>query len=363
MLNLEGLTGARGALPMHLSLYADLSDPGEALLAMRTLGAFDTGAALYPVQRTVRLAVRRPLDDMLDDMALHSGLEAQRIDAASLLLDSAGVFVRIIGRRKADYSSLTADIWAESMDQLDATRTSLLRIAGPHLMHGNMFTIDWHFMSGHAGLSSATFDELSDPPPFDESYPTLGEPVASFVERYLASRETVLILQGPPGTGKTRLVRAILASITARKGENAKVLYTADRRALDNDEMFVEFITGSHDAFVVEDADHLLTARADGNADMHRFLAVADGVVRAQGRKIIFTTNLPNVGDIDAALIRPGRCFAVLRTRALTATEAAMVVARIRSAAGLRADLDVLRPPDGGQTITLAEIYRAFDES
>jgi ATP-dependent 26S proteasome regulatory subunit len=127
--------------------------------------------------------------------------------------------------------------------------------------------------------------------------------------------------------------------------------------------MFVEFITGSHDAFVVEDADHLLTARADGNADMHRFLAVADGVVRAQGRKIIFTTNLPNVGDIDAALIRPGRCFAVLRTRALTATEAAMVVARIRSAAGLRADLDVLRPPDGGQTITLAEIYRAFDES
>jgi plasmid stabilization system protein ParE len=27
--------------------------------------------------------------------------------------------------------------------------------------------------------------------------------------------------------------------------------------------------------------------------DLHRFLAVADGVVRAQGRKIIFTTNLP----------------------------------------------------------------------
>jgi len=46
-------------------------------------------------------------------------------------------------------------------------------------------------------------------------------------------------------------------------------------------------------------------------------LAVADGVVRAQGRKIIFTTNLPNIGDIDEALVRPGRCFATVRTRAL----------------------------------------------
>jgi len=42
------------------------------------------------------------------------------------------------------------------------------------------------------------------------------------------------------------------------------------------------------------------------NVDLHRFLAIADGVVRAQGRKIIFTTNLPSVGDIDDALVRPG---------------------------------------------------------
>ena len=28
-------------------------------------------------------------------------------------------------------------------------------------------------------------------------------------------------------------------------------------RALENDEIFVDFITGNHDAFVIEDADHL----------------------------------------------------------------------------------------------------------
>jgi len=94
-------------------------------------------------------------------------------------------------------------------------------------------------------------------------------------------------------------------------------------RALENDEIFVDFITGNHDAFVIEDADHLLMARSNGNVDLHRFLAVADGVVRAQGRKIIFTTNLPNIGDIDEALVRPGRCFATVRTRALERYEAA----------------------------------------
>ncbi len=80
-------------------------------------------------------------------------------------------------------------------------------------------------------------------------------------------------------------MRAILAALSARKGDSARVLYTADQRALENDEIFVEFITGSHDAFVIEDADHLLMPRANGNVDLHRFLAIADGVVRAQRRQ------------------------------------------------------------------------------
>jgi hypothetical protein len=61
-------------------------------------------------------------------------------------------------------------------------------------------------------------------------------------------------------------VRPILAAMSARKADSAKVLYTADRGALENDEIFVEFITGSRDAFVIEDADHLLMARANGTS-------------------------------------------------------------------------------------------------
>jgi hypothetical protein len=95
------------------------------------------------------------------------------------------------------------------------------------------------------------------------------------------------------------------------------------------DEIFVEFITGSHDAFVIEDSDHLLQARTSGNQEMHRFLAVADGVARSQGRKLIFTTNLPNVNDIDEALTRPGRCYAVKNLRSLTPEEGVRLASRI----------------------------------
>jgi hypothetical protein len=129
-------------------------------------------------------------------------------------------------------------------------------------------------------------------------------------------------------------------------------------KALASDEIFVRFITGTHDAFVVEDADHLLKPRADGNEHLHRFLTIADGVVRSQGRKIIFSTNLPNVGDLDDALIRPGRCFARLHVRTLTPAEAQALAAEI--AAG---DADKLGRAslalalEEGRKRSLAEIY------
>jgi len=150
----------------------------------------------------------------------------------------------------------------------------------------------------------------------DEAYPEIQGGVSAFIESYLDAKETVLVLQGPPGTGKTRLIRAILGEISRRNDGEAQVMYTGDLKALETDALFVKFITGWDDAFVVEDADHLLKPRSDGNQHLHRFLTIADGVVRSQGRKIIFSTNLPNVGDLDEALIRPGRCFGRLNVRA-----------------------------------------------
>ncbi len=102
-------------------------------------------------------------------------------------------------------------------------------------------------------------------------------------------------------------------------------------------------------------------ARSNGNIDLHRFLAVADGVVRAQGRKIIFTTNLPNIGDIDEALLRPGRCFASISMRALLRDEAARLAAKLCGDDVQRAAVAVDRTfPNGARSASLANVFRAL---
>ena len=355
-----GDLGLDELMPFRVALRVSADELADTLLTLRTLRAMDIGAARYPVHRVERCAVRKPVAELLDDLALQSGLAAHRPSESSLLLDDVGSLVSVRAMRKAEYTSCTFSIWASDRERLAAVRDRLLGILGDQRVRDETFTIDWCFMGGVAGLTYASFQETVDPPPFDEAYPGLGEPVTGFIERFLAAPETVLILQGPPGTGKTRLVRAILAAISRDKEAGARVLYTADKRALENDEIFVDFITGTHDAFVIEDADHILASRSKGNLDLHRFLAVADGVVRAQGRKIIFTTNLPNVGDIDDALLRPGRCFAVVRTRALAREETTRLIERLHPASTDRRNRALGAIFGAGERgATLAAIYRA----
>jgi hypothetical protein len=301
----------------------------NAILRARTVQDCEVDPRNLPVFRRLRWSVREKLAFIFDDLALAPAFVSHRTGEGSLLLTAPGLLVHAQGASNTSYSSLWFSIWSESRSRVDEVIAQLEAIAGARLMRDESFTLDWRFTSADGSLTSASFQELADPNLLDEAYPSLGMSVEEFITRYLDANECVLVLLGPPGTGKTRLVRAILSAISRRKGENAEVMYTTDQRALKSDELFVEFITGSHDAFVIEDSDLLLTARTSGNEEMHRFLAIADGVARSQGRKIIFTTNLPNVNDIDDALVRPGRCYAVKNLRSLTLEEAQWLAEKI----------------------------------
>jgi hypothetical protein len=348
-----------GASSIGLNLNHRIYGFADSVLKTRALRSLENIAAKYPIYRLARCASARKVEDIFDALALDSGLSACRLDVGSLLLETPGAFIDASGWRTASYTSCSFRIWTESAARADELRDRLFRIIGECYPRERMFTLDWHFMDSHAGLNDTSFDELALDVIHDEAYPTLGMPVHDFIRSYLQAAETVLILLGPPGAGKTKLVRAILGALSERKNESANVMYTADKKVLENDEIFVNFITGSHDAFVIEDADHLLLARSDGNHDLHRFLAIADGVVRAQGRKIIFTTNLPNIHDIDEALLRPGRCFASVRTRPLTRDEAALLIAKIVADESRHAPLLERLFPAGVKGISVAEVYRA----
>src|SRR5688572_10852665 len=323
----------------------------ELVLQNRMAGALEHGAARYPIHRVVRFAARVELEVLLDAIALDPAWRAERVHADALILDGDGLFVSGFGTRKADYCSCLFRVWAADVKRAEEAKAKLFAMAGPTMITEPMFSIEWNFLTSRGDLESATIDEMATDVLYDRAYPEIAGGVRAFIARYLDAPETVLLLQGPPGTGKTRLVRAILGEMSRRKGEPAQALYTADMKALASDEIFVSFITGWHDAFVVEDADHLLKPRADGNEHLHRFLAIADGVVRSQGRKIIFSTNLPNVGDLDDALVRPGRCFARVHVRTLTGAEAKALAEEIGSPAPAI---------DEARRHSLAEVYRAL---
>ena len=155
--DLESIVDAPDGLPMHLTVRGDLAEPADTLLKLRALQSFDRGAARYAIQRTLRCAVRRPLEELFDDLALHTGLAAQRLDGTSLLLDGSGVFVSAGGRRKIDYGSCAFKIWAESLARLSAVHAMLLGVVGKQLVRREMLTIDCHFCSDQTGLSSASF--------------------------------------------------------------------------------------------------------------------------------------------------------------------------------------------------------------
>lgn len=169
--------------------------------------------------------------------------------------------------------------------------------------------------------------------PVKEMYPFIeDDSLSDYYDRFMRSNSNILILIGPPGTGKTSFIRGLMNHTRA----DAVVSY--DPQVLESDSLFANFISGdSADYFetyddmyysmesflILEDADLFLSSRTDGNTMMHRFLNISDGIVSSKTKKLIFSTNLPSVGDVDPALVRSGRCFDVLHFRPLNGNELA----------------------------------------
>ena len=195
--------------------------------------------------------------------------------------------------------------------------------------------IEWVYGSRGQSISVP----LNYRPAVPGSYPWLPMPLEQYIDAYLNSSASVLILIGPPGTGKTTFIKNLIH----HSGGDAKITY--DEKIMSEDSLFAQFIEGEEKFMIMEDADAFLKARTEGNTMMHRFLNVADGLISAEGKKLVFSTNLPGVKDIDPALMRAGRCFDVVKFRALSRDEATVVAEHVGSTL-----------PDGNQ-ITLAQLF------
>jgi hypothetical protein len=96
----------------RLSLQVDLDSLADSMLGMRAIQALDNDPSLFPILRELRFAVRRPLEEVFDDLALHAAPRAQRLEAGAVILEGEGFFASAKGRRKTVYTSGTICVWA-----------------------------------------------------------------------------------------------------------------------------------------------------------------------------------------------------------------------------------------------------------
>lgn len=275
------------------------------------------------------------------------------------------VLVNVINRK--EYINLYFEIFGPNKLFLDDIINKIYTTFQSVKKDAITIDICWYYNIVH-GLRNETVREILDDDVLPENYPFITN-LDKFIDDYIKSNEQILLLMGEPGTGKTRLVRHILKKMSYNKKEKSDIvtltgildtaydstnadldaIYTTDSKTLENDELIISFLTEPYDVMILEDMDFNLKSRSEGNTSMYRLLASSDGVLTNRDKKIIISTNVDSESKIDDALIRPGRCFSIIKTRKLKSNEGNAILKRLNS----KHTVDSVH--------TLAEIYKIYN--
>jgi hypothetical protein len=208
---------------------------------------------------------------------------------------------------------------------------------------------DWNYFDKRNSLALARLPLKPLRPLVQEAYPFIDD-VDGWVDRFLDSNANVVILNGDPGTGKSTLIN----HIAQRRKANVRVVY--DPKVMAKEELYAEVMEDSEERtiLVLEDADINMSKRiGDDNGIMSTILNMSDGILDTSHFKIVLTGNLKRT-DIDDALLRTGRCFAVVDFRQLDREEAEALARKC----DLSFDFDAAK----NESFTLTELFNGLNQ-
>lgn len=169
--------------------------------------------------------------------------------------------------------------------------------------------------------------------------------IKKFYSDYLKSSAGILFLQGVPGTGKTNFIKSILSH-----AKNKKIIFSTCKNTL-NDH---KFYSRANTIFILEDFDEYIIDKKLDNKIMNTLLNSTAGLNNVNSKFIISTNlSLNELQDTDCALLRPGRCFKVLKFEKLNYADSLTVINKYK----------LNKEIEKGKTYSLAELFNDDNNS
>jgi len=302
--------------------------------------------------------------DMIERFGLISKVVKSTSNTSFIIIDF-NYYMNIEVRERLHDIILHYNIYANTAEDIQFGSNKLKSVFSLSDKDDNDVNIRWYY---HIENSSdfMSVDETIGDIIYPEAYPYI-ENFDNYVDNYVDGNEPVLILTGPSGSGKTRLIRHIVSRINKKViGVKSELVglkmehfyneddhhknvffYTNDMRVLENGTIFIDYLVNKIAGMVLEDIDMAISKRSEGNDIISKLLSAADGFVTASNKKILVSSNLTTINQIDDAFKRPGRCYDIIVTRLLKPAESVKL-------------LDILYPGNKynvNHDMSLAEIY------